>query len=468
MAEKNEVDLLKEKLFNKKENGWIGTKEKENIFNYAKGSINFMNQAKTEREVVKQSKKIADSNGFRDINEFESLKPGDKIYYINKEKSMYLAIIGKESIENGLNIIGAHADSPRLDLKPNPIYEEAEFAYFKTHYYGGIKKYQWTTIPLSIHGVIVKTNGEKIELNIGENEDDPIFTITDLLPHLAQDQMEKKLKNGIDGEDLNLLIGSIPYDNNVPEGVKLNILNILNEKYGITEKDFLSAEIELVPAMKCRSMGFDESMVAGYGQDDKVCVYMELTALVDMKDIPNKTAVCIISDKEEIGSMGNTGMDSHVFDTFISEILNKLGVNRSNLLEKVFCNSKMLSADVDAEFDPIYASVSEKNNAAHLGRGIGLNKYTGARGKSGASDANAEFVAEVRNIFEKNNIRYQISELGKVDVGGGGTIAYILANKGIDVIDCGVPVLSMHAPYEVTSKFDIYETYRGYKAFFEN
>ena len=468
MAEKNEIDLLKEKLFNKKENGWSVITEKNDIFNYANGYINFMNNAKTEREVIKESKKIADSNGFKSIGETQNLKPGDKIYYINKEKSMYLAIIGKNNIEDGLNIIGAHADSPRLDLKPNPIYEDSEFAYFKTHYYGGIKKYQWTTIPLSIHGVVVKASGEKIELNIGENDDEPIFTITDLLPHLAQDQMEKKLKNGIDGEDLNLLIGSIPYASNVPEAVKLNILDILNKKYGITEMDFLSAEIELVPAMKCRSMGLDESMVAGYGQDDKVCVYMELTALVDMQEIPNTTSVCIISDKEEIGSMGNTGMESHAFDTFISEILNKLGVNRPNLIEKVFCNSKMLSADVDAGFDPIYANVSEKNNAAHLGRGVGLNKYTGARGKSGASDANAEFVAEVRNIFERNNIKYQISELGKVDVGGGGTIAYILANKGIDVIDCGVPVLSMHAPYEVTSKFDIYETYKAYKAFFEN
>ena len=467
MTEKEIGEQLKEKLFNKKENGWRSVQDKTDIFNYANGYIQFMNASKTEREIIKSSKKMAEENGFKDIREYSSLKAGDKVYYINREKSMYLAIIGKEEIENGVNIIGAHADSPRLDLKPNPLYEDGELAYLKTHYYGGIKKYQWTTIPLSIHGVFVKANGEKVEISIGEDENDPIFTITDLLPHLAQDQMEKKLKNGIDGEDLNLLIGSIPYNTEVPEAVKLNILNILNKKYGITEVDFLSSEIELVPAMKCRSMGFDESMVAGYGQDDKICVYAELTALVDMREIPNKTAVCIISDKEEIGSMGNTGMESHVFDTFMSEILNKLGVNKPNLLDKVFCNSKMLSADVDAALDPIYANVSEKNNAGHLGRGISLNKYTGARGKSGASDANAEFVAEVRNIFEANDIRYQIGELGKVDVGGGGTIAYILANKGIDVIDCGVPVLSMHAPYEVTSKFDLYEAYRGYKAFWE-
>ena len=465
MAEKTEVEMLKEKLFNKKENGWNGVKNKENIFDYAKGYIDFMNHSKTEREIIKSSKKIAESNGFKNIDELDTLNAGDKVYYINRNKSMYLAVIGKNSIEEGVNIIGAHADSPRLDLKPNPLYEDNELAYFKTHYYGGIKKYQWTTIPLSIHGVIVKKSGEKIEINIGESEEDPIFTITDLLPHLAQDQMEKKLKNGIDGEDLKLLIGSIPYSADVPEAVKLNVLDILNKKYGITEEDFLSSELELVPAMKCRSMGFDESMVAGYGQDDKICVYTELTALVDMKEVPNRTAVCIIADKEEIGSMGNTGMESDIFDMFMSEILNKLGVNKPNLLEKVFCKSKMLSADVDAGFDPIYANVSDRINAGYLGRGISLNKYTGARGKSGASDANAEFVAEVRNIFEANDVRYQVAELGKVDVGGGGTIAYILANKGIDVIDCGVPVLSMHAPYEVTSKFDLYEAYRGYGAF---
>ena len=461
---------LKEKLFNKKEVGWkdISTREKEAIYSFSKNYIDFLNKSKIEREAVCTAKKLAEENGFKDLSTFETLKEGDKVYFINRDKSMYLAVIGAEKLENGIQIVGSHIDSPRLDLKPNPLYEDSEFAYFKTHYYGGIKKYQWTAIPLSIHGVIVKKDGSKIEINIGENEEDPIFTITDLLPHLAQDQMEKKLKNGIDGEDLNLLIGSIPYQADVPEAVKLNILNILNKKYGITEIDFLSSEIEIVPAMKCRSLGFDESMVAGYGQDDKICVYTELTALVDMKEIPNKTAVCIIADKEEIGSMGNTGMESKVFDMFISELLNKLGVNKANLLEKVFCNSKMLSADVDAGLDPIYANVSEKNNASYLGRGIGINKYTGARGKSGASDANAEFVAEIRNIFENNNIKYQISELGRVDVGGGGTIAYILANKGIDVIDCGVPVLSMHSPYEVTSKFDLYEAYRGYKSFYIN
>ena len=467
--DKKQAEELKQKLFNKKENGWNSKSEEEKkvIFEYAEGYMQYMNQSKTEREIIVNSQKIAEQNGFQNIENCSTLNKGDKVYYNNRGKSMYLAVIGEEPIENGLNIIGAHADSPRLDLKPNPLYEDSEFAYLKTHYYGGIKKYQWTTIPLAIHGVIVKTNGEKIVVNIGEDEKDPIFTITDLLPHLAQDQMKKKLAEAIDGEDLNLLIGSIPIDADVSEKVKLNILQILNEKYGIVEKDLLSSEIELVPAMPCRSMGLDYSMIAGYGQDDKVCVYDSLTALMQIQN-PSKTAVCIISDKEEIGSMGNTGMESHEFDTFISEILNKLQVNKPNLLDKVFCHSKMLSADVDAALDPIYANVSEKNNASYLGRGIALNKYTGARGKSGASDANAEFVAEVRKVFEDNDIRYQIGELGKVDVGGGGTIAYILANKGIDVIDCGVPVLSMHAPYEVTSKFDLYEAYRAYMAFWNH
>ena len=460
---------LKKKLFNQKKDGWDDLKDstKEEVFELSKNYMNFLNKAKTEREFIKEARKLADANGYKDIMEFDKLNPGDKVYFVNRDKSMYLAIIGENSIEEGLHIIGSHVDSPRLDLKPNPLYEDTGLAYFKTHYYGGIKKYQWTTIPLSMHGVIVKTNGEKIEINIGESEDDPIFTITDLLPHLAQDQMKKSLSTGVEGENLNLLIGSIPYgDEKISERVKLNILNILNQKYGITETDLTSAEIELVPAFKARSLGFDGSMVAAYGQDDKVCAYTSLHAMMELQNVKN-TAVCILSDKEEIGSMGNTGMESHMFDFFISEILNKLQVNRPNLLDKVFCFTKMLSSDVDAGYDPIYASVSDKFNAGFLGKGISLNKYTGARGKSGASDANAEYVAWVRNVLEKNDIKYQVAELGKVDIGGGGTIAYILANKGADVIDCGVPVLSMHAPYEVTSKYDIYSAYKTYKAFWE-
>ena len=458
---------LKEKLFKNNKSGWenVDEEKRSKIEDVSSKYMSFLNKAKTEREFIKRARELANSNGYKDIMEFESLKPGDKIYFVNREKSMYLAIIGENSIENGIHIIGSHVDSPRLDLKPNPLYEDTGLAYLKTHYYGGIKKYQWTTIPLSMHGVIVKTNGEKIEINIGEDEADPIFTITDLLPHLAQDQMNKKLSRGIDGEDLNLLIGSIPYNTDKDgEKVKLNILNILNQKYGITEQDLSSSELELVPAFKARTLGLDGSMIAAYGQDDKVCAYTSLHAMMELEHVKN-TAVCILADKEEIGSIGNTGMESHMFDFFISEILNKLGVNRPNLLDKVFCFSKMLSSDVDAGFDPMYASVSDKTNAGFLGKGISLNKYTGARGKSGASDANAEYVAWVRNILEKNDIRYQIAELGKVDIGGGGTIAYIIANKGADVIDCGVPVLSMHAPYEVTSKYDVYSAYETYKAF---
>ena len=464
-----ETEKLKDFLFDTKKYGWEGLPDsvKNDIIKFIDEYIHFLNRSKTEREATSFITEILDKNGFVNIKDKMILVPGDKVYYVNREKSVYVAIIGNKPVEAGLNIIGSHIDSPRLDLKPNPLYEDTGFAYFKTHYYGGIKKYQWTTIPLSIHGVIVKANGEKVTINVGEDDNDPIFTITDLLPHLAQEQMEKKLKDSISGEDLNLLIGSIPIgDEKTTERIKLNILKILNDKYGITERDFVSSELELVPAFKARSLGFDRSMVAGYGQDDKVCAYTSLRALLDTVT-PAKTAVCIFADKEEIGSMGNTGMESHVFDTFISELLNKTNTNRPNLLDKVFCNSKMLSADVDAGLDPIYASVSEKNNSAYLGKGVGLNKYTGIRGKSGASDANAEFVAQIRNIFESNNISYQVSELGKVDTGGGGTIAYILANKGVDVIDCGVPVLSMHSPYEVTSKFDVYESYKAYRVFWK-
>ena len=469
MSEETEGKKLKEKLFNKKEVGWnkLSTEETNELMKFCDEYMYFLNNGKTERESASFIKKMLDENGFKCICEFETLKPGDKVYYVNRNKSVYAAIIGNDKLENGLNVIGAHIDSPRLDLKPNPLYEEGGFAYFKTHYYGGIKKYQWTTIPLSIHGVIVKTNGEVINVNIGESEEDPIFTITDLLPHLAMEQMERKLKEGVKGEDLNLLIGSIPYDDKeVNEKVKLNILKLLNEKYGIVESDLLSSELEIVPAFKAKSLGFDRSMVAAYGQDDKVCAYTAVRALLDTS-VPEKTAVIILSDKEEIGSVGNTGMESLVFDMFISELLNKKGENKPDLIRKVFCNSKMLSSDVDAGYDPIYASVSDTKNAGYLGKGIALVKYTGARGKSGASDANAEFVAEVRSILENSNIPYQLTELGKVDVGGGGTIAYILANKGMDVIDCGVPVLSMHAPYEVTSKFDVYCAYKAYKAFWK-
>ena len=468
--EKTKGEELKEKLFNKNKIGFavITEEEKQTIFSFSDEYLKFLNSCKTERECASFAEDYLKQNGFVNIENKTDLVPGDKVYFINHKKAVYVAVIGSSLLEEGLNFIGAHIDSPRLDLKPNPLYEDGGFALFKTHYYGGIKKYQWTTIPLAIHGVIAKPGGEVININIGEDESDPIFTITDLLPHLAAEQQKKSLANGIAGEDLNLLIGSIPYDDEkVSEKIKLNILNILNMKYGIVEKDFISAELEIVPAFRARSLGFDSSMIAAYGQDDRSCAYTALRALSTIKEA-KKTAVMILSDKEEVGSMGNTGMESHIFEVFVAELLNKSGQNGHNTLDKTLSNSKMLSADVTSGSDPTYASVDEKKNAAYLGKGIALAKYTGARGKSGASDANAEFVAYVRNILESNNLLYQMSDMGKVDEGGGGTIAYILANKGIDVIDCGVPVLSMHAPYEVTNKFDIYNAYQFYKAFYEN
>ena len=457
----------------KRKSGWedLTIEQKEKIFRFSNEYMDFLNHGKTEREMVAQSERIAREHGFRSIDEYTELHSGDKVYFVNRCKNIYLAVIGKRSMEEGLNIIGAHADSPRLDLKPNPLVQEGSLAYFKTHYYGGIKKYQWTTIPLAIHGVIIKANGEKLTISIGENENEPVFTITDLLPHLAKEQQQKKVSEAINGENLALLIGSIPSTNQEDKKsknkVKTNILRILNQKYGITEEDFISSELEIVPAFKARTLGLDESLVSAYGQDDRVCVYTSLRAILNVEN-PERTAVCLFSDKEEIGSMGNTGMESHVFDTFISELLNKARINRPNLLDKVFCNSRMLSADVDAGVDPLYAQVSDMNNAGIIGEGISLNKYTGSGGKYNSSDANAEYVAYIRKIFNENNIKYQLAELGKVDIGGGGTIAYILANKGVDVIDCGVPVLSMHAPYEVTSKYDIYSAYNAYETFFKN
>ena len=456
-------DLLKNK-----KSGWeeISEEEKSAIFTFSDEYMKFLNNAKTEREIIRATEVLVRQNGFKSLEEYSELYPGDKVYYINREKNIYLAVIGEESIEAGINIVGAHADSPRLDLKPNPLCQDGNLAYLKTHYYGGIKKYQWTAIPLAIHGVIIKESGEKIYVSLGENDDEPVFTITDLLPHLAKEQQQKKLSEAINAEKLSVLVGSIPDTSEEKDQVKSNILKLLNKKYGINEEDFISSELEIVPAFKCRTLGFDESLIAGYGQDDKVCVYTSLRAILNVEK-PRRTAVCLFSDKEETGSMGNTGMESHVFDTFISELLNKTRINRPNLLDKVFCNSKMLSADVDAGADPLYISVSDTNNAGYLGKGISLNKYTGSGGKYNSSDANAEYVAEIRRLFNTNKIKFQVAELGKTDIGGGGTIAYILANKGVDVIDCGVPVLSMHAPYEVTCKYDVYMAYKAYEAFFK-
>ena len=469
MAEtKTAGQKLKEELLMNDKNGWNETSEKENqeITKFCDGYIDFLNKGKTERECVKEAKKIAEEKGFKPLEKMKKIKAGDKIYVVNRDKNIVLAVIGEEPLENGLKVVGAHIDSPRLDLKPNPLYEDNGFAYFKTHYYGGIKKYQWVTMPLAIHGVVALKDGTNVEINIGEEDDDLTFVITDLLPHMARKQMEKKLSEGIEGEDLNVLLGSIPFnDEKVSDKVKLNVMKILNEKYGIVEKDFISAEIEIVPAFKAKSLGFDRSMVAGYGQDDRVCAYTSLKAICEVTK-PKKTAICILVDKEEIGSVGNTGMEARAFENFVGELLALNGEDKTpNIMARVLANSKMLSADVDGAFDPIYASVAEKRNASFFGMGVGLNKYTGARGKSGANDANAEYVAELRKLFDDNKVRFQISELGKVDEGGGGTIAYILANKGMDVIDCGTPVLSMHSPYEVTSKFDVYMSYKAYKVF---
>lgn len=446
--------------------GWEKLNENElneiNVF--ADQYMDFLNKSKTEREIINSSEAIVKEHGFRDITEFETIKPGDKVYFINRRKNIFLAVIGTEPLDKGINIVGAHADSPRLDLKPKPLYEKDYMALLDTHYYGGIKKYQWTAIPLAIHGVIIKKNGEKVTVNIGEADTDPVFTVTDLLPHLAKKQLGEKLSDAIKGENLDLLIGSIPDENEEKDKVKKRVLNLLKQKYGIEEEDFQSSELEIVPAFKAKSVGLDCSMVGAYGQDDKVCVYTALRAILEI-DNPKRTAVCLFSDKEEIGSMGNTGMSSNMFTTFVTELLEKAGYNSINAENRLFANSKMLSADVDAGTNPLYDEVQDKGNCAYIGFGMSVNKYTGSGGKYNSSDANAEYVAEIRNLFDENNIRYQFAELGKVDEGGGGTIAYIFANQGVDVIDCGVPVISMHSPFEITSKFDIYTAYRAYKAF---
>ncbi len=462
---------LKEKLFKKSKSGWEKTtkEEKEKIFDYSNKYIKFLNEAKTERECVEKISQLLIKNGFKNIEKEESLKAGEKVFYINRNKNIYAAIIGNEDLEKGFNIIGAHIDSPRLDLKPNPLYEQTELAMFKTHYYGGIKKYQWVNIPLSMHGVIIKANGEKLTVNIGENEEDPIFTIADLLPHLSKQQNKKSLEEAISGEDLNILIGNIPYetDEEISEKIKLNILNLLNQKYEITESDFVSSELEFVPAMQAKSLGFDKSLIAGYGQDDRSCAYTSITALASIEN-PKKTCICLLADKEEIGSVGNTGMCSRTFENFIQILLEKTIGNKAGLMDKIFNNSKVLSADVTGAYNPNFQNIYEKNNESYISHGISIIKYTGTASKGGASDANAEYVGYIRKLFEKNNIAYQNSEMGKIGVGGGGTIAYILANKGLDVLDCGIPVLSMHSPYEITSKFDIYNAYRAYKIFYKD
>lgn len=444
-------------------------KDLDNLFAFSEAYKDFISNAKTERECVTEFIKEAEKNGYMDLNTLigkgQPLKAGDKVYASNWGKTLALFVIGSQPIDRGLRILGAHVDSPRLDLKQNPLYEDSGLALFKTHYYGGIKKYQWVTIPLAIHGVVVKKDGTVVDVVIGEDEGDPVVGVSDLLIHLAADQMDKKLSKGIEGEDLNVSIGSIPVEGkDEKDRVKKNILNLLNQKYGIVEEDFVSAELEVVPAGRARDYGLDRSMVMGYGHDDRVCAYTAFEALMDIEN-PDKTCVALMVDKEEIGSVGSTGMTSKFFENTMAEIMNLMGDYSELKLRRCLANSKMLSCDVSAGFDPNYPSVMDSKNSAYLGKGVAFNKYTGVRGKGGSNDANPEFIAEIRAIMEKHNIMWQTAELGKVDQGGGGTIAYILAEYGMDVIDCGVPVLNMHAPWEVASKGDIYETMRGYRAF---
>lgn len=429
---------------------------------------NFITFGKTERLVVAESIKLLEEKGFKPIDEFKTLKEGDKVYAINRNKNVFAFIIGKEKASKGINVLGAHIDSPRIDLKQNPLYESFDFALLDTHYYGGVKKYQWVTIPLALHGVVAKKDGTVIDINVGEDENDPIFCITDLLIHLSADQLQKTASKVIEGENLDVTIGSMPLKGEEKESVKANILKILKEKYNFEEEDFVSAEIEVVPAGNARDLGFDRSMVAGYGHDDRVCAYTSLRAILDLKETPTKTACCALVDKEEVGSIGATGAQSNFFENVIAEIINLQENYNDLLLRRCLSNSNMLSSDVSAGVDPLYVGVNELKNSAYLGKGIVFNKYTGARGKSGCNDASAEYVAKLRKIMDENDINYQTAELGKVDQGGGGTIAYILANLNMNVIDAGISVLNMHAPMEVVSKVDVYEAYKAYIAFLLN
>ena len=461
------------------ESAWkkYSDKDVKTVYDYADGYMKFLSTNKTERECCDFFANEAEKAGYISletaISKGKKLKAGDKVYAVNMKKEIVLFNIGKDSIENGMNILGAHIDSPRLDLKQNPLFEEAGFAYFDTHYYGGIKKYQWVTLPLALHGVVCKKDGEVVNINIGEAEDDPVFFVSDLLIHLAQDQMEKTASKVIDGEALDIIIGNKPLsvkakgknkEEDKKDPVVQNILDILKEKYGIEEADFQSAEIEVVPAGKARDAGFDRSMILGYGHDDRVCSYPSFTAMMAITK-PKRTSCCILVDKEEIGSVGATGMRSMFFENTVAEIINLCGDYSELKLKRCLANSDMLSSDVGSAFDPHFAEVFDKKSVAFLGNGLLFNKFTGSRGKSGSNDANAEFIAKIRKVMDDQNIYYQFTELGKVDKGGGGTIAYITALYGMNVIDCGVPVLSMHAPYEAISKADIYEVYKGYEAF---
>lgn len=448
-------------LFYQPKNGYdrIDTEERLVMEQYAEEYKKFLNEARTEREAVKLAVEMAEAQGFVPYERGMEMAPGTKIYFNNRGKSLILAVMGEQPLENGCVIAGAHVDAPRLDLKQQPLTEQDELAYFRTHYYGGIKKYQWVTIPLELHGVVVLQSGETVDVVIGRDPEDPQLVITDLLPHLGADQSQKKLGEAITGEGLKLLIGSVPYDVPGKDRVKLAVMSILNDKYGITEEDFLSAELCAVPAMEVRDIGLDRSMIGGYGHDDRSCAFAELKAILEL-DTPPRTAVCILADKEEIGSDGVTGMQSHAFDMFMEDLCAEQNIPLRRCFEKSFC----ISADVCNGFDPLYPEVSEKSNNALMNYGMGICKYTGSRGKSGTSDASAETVAYLRRIFAQAGVVWQMAELGKVDQGGGGTIAKYMANRNIETIDAGVPVLSMHAPFEVVAKFDCYMTYKGVAA----
>ncbi len=446
-------------------------KKQAEVMSFCDDYMAFLSEAKTERRFVQLAIEKAEAAGYRNIEEIiqkkEPLHPQEKVYMNQMNKAVALMQIGDDPLEDGMNILGAHIDSPRLDLKQHPLYEEGDLAYFDTHYYGGVKKYQWVTIPLAIYGVVVLKNGQTIDVAIGDKEEDPVFVISDLLIHLASKQMNKKADQVVEGESLNVTIGSIPLADGKEDPVKAHILQILKTNYGFEEEDFISAELEVVPAGKARSCGLDKSLILAYGQDDKVCAYSSLRAMLEDRHL-QRTAACLLVDKEEVGSQGATGMQSQFFEDFVAEVLYALGKDSNLAVRRTLLHSAMLSSDVCAAHDPNYADVSSPNdNQPKFGYGLAFNKYTGARGKSGCNDANAEYIAQLRAVMEKGNVHWQTGELGKVDAGGGGTIAYILANYGMRVIDCGVPLHNMHAPHEVSSKADVYEAYRGYKAFIE-
>ena len=463
--EKSRAEELKEKLFYnpKHASEVISQEETDKADAFCEEYKSFLNKAKTEREAVVYVLEKAKKNGFVEFDRAKKYNAGDKVYYNNRGKSIILAVIGKKGLENGTRLSAAHIDSPRLDMKQNPLYEDTEIAYFKTHYYGGVKKYQWTAIPLSLHGGVEKRDGTKAYVIVGEDDNDPKFVVTDLLPHLAAEQMKRTLADGIRGEELNILIGSRPFkDDEASEKVKLNIMNILFEKYGIIESDFLSAELEAVPAFKSCDIGFDRSMIGSYGHDDRVCAYPAAEAIFSIEN-PAYTAITVLTDKEEIGSDGNTGLNSSYLKYFVADLANMQGVNYHTVLSNTHC----LSADVNAAFDPTFPDVSERRNASYINKGVVITKYTGSRGKAGTSDASAEYMGKIRSMLDGADVVWQSGELGKVDAGGGGTVAMYLAALNIDVVDLGVPVLSMHAPFEVVSKLDVYMAYRAFKTFFE-